>query len=75
MPELPVGVYPADYAGWFLGALVFEMIGLVSAFICVHLRLNLMVWFFDHGFHGLTRIRKRLAECLVLSVSIRVIRG
>jgi hypothetical protein len=23
----------------------FEMIGLVSAFICVHLRLNLVVWF------------------------------
>jgi hypothetical protein len=30
---------------------------------------------FNHGFHGLSRIRKRLVVWLVLSVSIRVIRG
>jgi hypothetical protein len=41
MSELLAGVYPADYADWF-----FEMIGLASVFICVHLRLNLMVRFY-----------------------------
>jgi hypothetical protein len=43
MPELLAEVYPADYADWFSQSLVFEMIGLASVFICVHLRLNLMV--------------------------------
>jgi hypothetical protein len=46
MSELSAGVYPADYAGCFLRALGFEMIGLVSVFICVHLRLNLLVGLF-----------------------------
>jgi hypothetical protein len=40
------------------------MIGLVSAFICVHLWFNLMVRFFNHGLHGLTRIRKKIGRAI-----------
>jgi hypothetical protein len=55
MPELLATVYPPGYADWFLQVLFFEMIG---SGICVYLRLNLMVCFFEHKATKETKILK-----------------